>query len=44
MSHLIFVIGIPMEQPGHQNRASPELEMPVKVPSNNAPNESVICP
>lgn len=24
------VSGIPMEQPGHQNRASPELEMPVK--------------
>ena len=40
-----FVIGFPMEQqPGQQTRVSSEPEMPVKVPYNNAPNESVIHP
>lgn len=40
----IFVIGIPMEQPGHQTGASPETEMPVKVTYNTVPYESVIHP
>ena len=35
---LIFVVDIPMEQPGHQTPAWSEPKMPLKVPYDNIPS------